>query len=83
MQESKQYLAAFKARQAPAIVVSEDTHALDKPQIKFEQLLNAAWWIKRHVVHFVSQQSAVHCRVSSCLTMFMLWFAACRTCCSA
>ncbi len=51
MQESKQYLAAFKARQAPAIVVPEDTHALDKPQTKFEQFLNAAWWIKSHVVH--------------------------------
>lgn len=51
--DAQQYARALKARKdAPEVkiwVFSEDTHALDKPQTDFEQWMNVAWWLRRHM----------------------------------
>ena len=51
MQDAHQYVAALKAQpntvDSRVIVFPNDTHALDKPQTEFEQLINAAWWFKK------------------------------------
>ncbi len=60
MEDAKLYVRALKARGADApdtqvIVLPEDTHALDRPQTEFEQWLNVAAWLKRHMA---SQESS-------------------------
>ena len=50
--DAQQYARALKARKdAPEVKiwVFEDTHALDKPQTDFEQWMNVAWWLRRHM----------------------------------
>ncbi|CAL5219578.1 g1438 [Coccomyxa viridis] len=51
--DPQQYARALKARKdAPEVkiwVFSEDTHSLDKPQTDFEQWMNVAWWLRRHM----------------------------------
>lgn len=51
--DAQQYVRALRAREgAPEAriwVFGEDTHSLDKPQTDYEQWLNAAWWLKKHL----------------------------------
>lgn len=51
--DAQQYVRALGARQgAPEAriwVFPEDTHSLDKPQTDYEQWLNVAWWLKKHL----------------------------------
>ena len=51
--DAQQYARALQARKdAPEVkiwVFSEDTHALDKPQTDFEQWMNVACWLRRHM----------------------------------
>lgn len=52
--DAQLYVLALKARGADApetrtIVFPEDTHALDRPQTEFEQWVNVAAWLKRHM----------------------------------
>ena len=53
LQDAQQFVAALRARQgAPeteVYVFPEDTHALDKPQTEYEQLMVAAQWFKQHM----------------------------------
>ena len=51
--DAQQYARKLKARKdAPEVkiwVFSEDTHSLDKPQTDFEQWMNVAWWLRKHM----------------------------------
>ena len=51
--DAKRYVAALRAREgSPAtqtFIFNEDTHALDRPQTEFEQWINVAAFLKRHL----------------------------------
>jgi acylaminoacyl-peptidase len=51
LDDGKRYATALAARgvETRVLVFPEDTHALDKPQTEFEQWLNLAWWLRRHM----------------------------------
>lgn len=49
--DGRRYIDAARAAGVPTrvLVFPNDTHALDKVQTEFEQWLNLAWWMARHV----------------------------------
>ena len=51
--DAKRYVAALRAREgapeATTFVFDEDTHALDRPQTEFEQWINVAAFLDRHI----------------------------------
>lgn len=51
--DAKRYVAALRAREgspeATVFVFNEDTHALDRPQTEFEQWINVASFLSRHL----------------------------------
>lgn len=51
--DAKRYVAALRAREgapeATTFVFNEDTHALDRPQTEFEQWINVAAFLRRHL----------------------------------
>ena len=53
MVDAKCYVAALRAREgapeATIFVFNEDTHALDRPQTEFEQWINVAAFLGRHL----------------------------------
>jgi acylaminoacyl-peptidase len=51
LDDGKRYATALAARgvETRVLVFPDDTHALDKPQTEFEQWLNLAWWLRRHM----------------------------------
>ena len=53
LKDAQQFIYALREQpDAPLVktfVFPEDTHALDKPQTEFEQLLNAAHWLQSHM----------------------------------
>jgi acylaminoacyl-peptidase len=51
LDDGKRYATALAARgvETRVLVFPEDTHALDRPQTDFEQWLNLAWWLRRHM----------------------------------
>ena len=54
MVDAKRYVNALRARRgappARVLIFGADTHALDTPQTEFEAWLNAAAWLKEHVL---------------------------------
>ncbi|MEW5307421.1 MAG: hypothetical protein WDW36_009819 [Sanguina aurantia] len=51
MADGLQFLSALKSQGAPTRLLTfpEDTHALDRPQTEYEQWVNIAWWLKKHM----------------------------------
>lgn len=51
--DAKRYVAALRAREGSpetqTFVFNEDTHSLDRPQTEFEQWINVASFLKRHM----------------------------------
>lgn len=60
--DAQLYVRALRARGASApetrtIVFPEDTHALDRPQTEFEQWVQVAAWLKRHMPDACSESA--------------------------